>query len=250
MEVKLFDYTGKETTDPADYAMTRLIFTKSTRLNMSPGLLNEIRAWPTQKKIDEIKYMANTVPSSWEFCDYSFIITGVTRAFTHQLVRTRTASYAQQAMRVLNVSEGLGWEYATGPTIERKSSAKAKYDAGMRMIAQVYRDLIADGVAIQDARGILPTNILTNICMKINMRNFVDLAKKRSSARVQDEYRSVIEAMKAEVLRVHPFTTIFMERTADVAALELQEMIMNNVHIAEDTKTFMIKKLDRIRAEA
>ena len=72
---------------------------------MSPGLLEEIEGWSAQKRQNEIEYMANTVPSSWEFCDYSFMITGVTRAFTHQLVRTRTASYAQQAMRVLTEEE-------------------------------------------------------------------------------------------------------------------------------------------------
>ena len=49
--------------------------------------------------------MANTIPSSWEFVDYTFLVTGVSRAYTHQQVRTRAASYAQQTMRVLNMGE-------------------------------------------------------------------------------------------------------------------------------------------------
>lgn len=265
MKVSLFDYTGNETANPADYAATRLIFTKSTRLNMSPGLLDEIKAWPYEKKMDELTYMANTVPSSWEFCDYSFIIEGVTRAFTHQLVRTRTASYAQQAMRVLDMGSGPGWSYATGPTIDNTpcvdydvgmpdSSKVEVYRSAMEDIDHAYKRLIASGVAVQDARGLLPTNILTNICMKLNMRNFIDLAKKRSSSRVQDEYRSVIEEMKARVLEVHPWTAVFMNRTADVAARELQDAIdgLGNPGkgvISEDQRIMMIKLLDQIRKE-
>jgi len=82
-----------------------LIFTKSTRLTMSPGLMNEIRAWSEERKLAELEYMANTIPSSWEFVDYVFMIEGVSRAFTHQFVRSRQGSYAQQTMRVLNMGE-------------------------------------------------------------------------------------------------------------------------------------------------
>jgi len=57
-----------------------LLFTKSTRLSMSPGLLDEIRAWPQEKKLAELECMANTIPSSWEFVDYVFMVEGVSRA--------------------------------------------------------------------------------------------------------------------------------------------------------------------------
>ena len=78
-------------------AIDLLLFTKSTRLQLTPGLMDEIRSWPEERKLNELRYMAKTVPSSWEFVDLIFSIEDVTRAFTHQLVRTRTASYAQQA---------------------------------------------------------------------------------------------------------------------------------------------------------
>ena len=107
MDVRLIDCTGFGTADPARYAAERLVFTKQTRLEMRPGLLAEIEAWPDERIEQELDYMANTIPSSWEFVTYTFLITDVTRAFTHQFVRTRTASYAQQTMRVLNVN---GWE--------------------------------------------------------------------------------------------------------------------------------------------
>jgi thymidylate synthase ThyX len=79
MKVTLINYTHN--------AMDLLIFTKNTRLTMSPDRLEEIAKWPLERKWNELEYMANTIPSSWEFCDYTFMIEGVTRAFTHQLVR-------------------------------------------------------------------------------------------------------------------------------------------------------------------
>src|SRR5262252_10728348 len=109
-----------------------MIWTKRTRTEMTPGGLDEIRAWPEEKLIDELRYMAATVPSSWEFVDFTFLITGVTRAFSHQLVRTRTASYAQQAMQVLRVDQGNGWDYHVGTSLEGKTLSEKVYRDTMR----------------------------------------------------------------------------------------------------------------------
>ena len=54
MKVTLINYTQD--------ASTLLLFTKSTRLMMNPGLMDEIRSWPEDKKLSELEYMANTIP--------------------------------------------------------------------------------------------------------------------------------------------------------------------------------------------
>ena len=97
MNVTLINYTPD--------AKNLLLFTKQTRLTLSPGLLEEVSHWPDERKLNELAYMANTIPSSWEFVDYVFLVEGVSRAYTHQQVRTRAASYAQQTMRVNNMAE-------------------------------------------------------------------------------------------------------------------------------------------------
>ena len=122
MEVKLIDYTGAGSEDPARHAANLLVFTKQTRLEMKPGLMTEIESWSEEDIYKELLYMANTIPSSWEFVEYKFLINDVTRAFTHQFVRTRTGSYAQQTMRVLNVN---GWTYGTGPSVESNETANS-----------------------------------------------------------------------------------------------------------------------------
>jgi flavin-dependent thymidylate synthase len=184
-----------------------LIFTKSTRLTMSPGLMDTIRAMPMEDKLKELDYMANTIPSSWEFVDYVFMIEGVSRAFTHQFVRSRNASYAQQTMRVLNMGE---YDYVMTDRVAQDVQARGIVDIVNENIRLGYNKLIELGVPAEDARGILPTNISTNICAKFNLRAFVDLAKARTGGRTQKEYQKVINAMCDEVLKVHPWAEKFL----------------------------------------
>lgn len=250
MRVNLIDYTGCGHPD-GWHAVNLLIFTKQTRLTMSPGLMQEIAAWPDEKKISELDYMANTIPSSWEFVDYTFLVEGVTRAFTHQFVRSRHFSFAQQSLRVLNVSVGMGWDYLAGPSIEENPVLKANYDATMKHIADAYRWLIQDGVKVEDARGVLPTNILTNIVGKCNMRTFVELVRKRSSPRTQGEYRDVLEAMKEAVRAVHPWIDIFISRDVDQAIEDLQTNLKQlcDQGMSQERHTHMTKLLDQLRAQ-
>lgn len=249
MKVSLIDYTGAGTPNPARHAANVLVFTKQTRLEMRAGLLEEISSWPWSKVEAELEYMANTIPSSWEFVGYTFLIEDVTRAFTHQFVRTRTGSYAQQTMRVLNKS---GWTYGTGPTIN-DADRRAAYHETMEGIAATYDRLVEMGTAIEDARGVLPTNIHTNIVAKFDLRTLADTARKRASSRTQGEYREVMEAMLAAVIRVHPWAKMFLSRTFDRAALDLENEISTLEQfgaVSPEQKVRLIKLIDQLRATA
>ena len=201
MKVTLVNYTQD--------AVALLLLSKSTRLGLTPGLLDTIHEWSEEKKLAELAYLAGTVPSSWEFVSYVFLVEGVSRAYTHQQVRTRTGSYAQQAMRVVNMSD---FDYIyTGPD-EADPKAKAVIDRALDTIKQSYRELLALGHKAEDARGILPTNISTNIMCQFNLRAFADLVKSRSGGRTQSEYQHVVNAMADEVLKVHPWADAFLFR--------------------------------------
>lgn len=260
MKVELIDFTGAGQKDPAAYAAAVTIFAKSTRLAMTPGLFSKILMMPNEEMLKELQYIANTIPSSWEFVHYTFLIEGVSRAFTHQFVRTRTASYAQQTMRVLNVSEGRGWEYLTGPSIpqaapenmdiwDENKSLAATYHGAMSIIDMAYKSMIENGAKIEDARGVLPTNILTNIMVSMNMRTFVEMARKRSSPRTQGEYREVLDGMKNAAFSVHPWLKLFVERDFDKAAQELDKKI-SALDIPTEQRTEMIKLIDQMRAQS
>jgi thymidylate synthase ThyX len=234
-------------------AVELLIFTKNTRLTMKPSGLDEIKAWPEDKKMRELEYMSKTIPSSWEFVDLIFLIEGVTRAFTHQLVRTRTASFAQQTMRVTDVG---GFTFSSGPSL--KGEALNLYEATMKGINNTYQTLVRMGTMIEDARGILPTNIHTNIVMKINLRNFAELVKKRMSGRVQGEYSEALNGMMAATLYEWPWARLFIVPKAYEAHQELtyylkkqlgKEMAETNKPANETEAWNAMKYLDLVRQE-
>ena len=189
------------------HAAQLLVFTKSTRLTMSPGLFDEIMKWPNDKIEAELAYMADTIPSSWEFVDYVFLVEGVSRAYTHQQVRTRNASFAQQTMRVLDMGD---FEYVYTENNLASSGVQDLIAKTNRYISGTYKTLRALGHPPEDCRGILPTNISTNIVCKFNLRTFSELCKSRTGGRTQNEYQQVVNAMADAVLAVHPWAERFL----------------------------------------
>lgn len=242
MKVTLIDCTGFSSSDHM-YAADILIFTKNTRLQMSASTLEDVKSKPLDWKMKELEYMSNTIPSSWEFVDYTFMIEGVGRGFTHQFVRTRTGSYAQQSMRVTDMSE---FDYVTPDKIYEMPDLTEAYTAAMQAINDFYHMLIDLGAEIQDARGVLPTNICTNIVAKFNLRTLAEMAQKRSSIRTQDEYRKVLDAIINQVIQKHPWAQVFLRNRKMDAAAQLEQFIINYAG-NEEQKNCLIKLVDILR---
>jgi len=199
MKVKLINYTSD--------AKNLLLFTKNTRLMNEDGAYAKIKEWPEGKKQAELDYMLNTIKSSWEFVDYVFDIREVTRGFTHQFVRTRQGSYAQQSQRTVDMQ---GFGYYIPEEVKDYEQGKHHYTKAMEAINEYYQKLKNSGVNAEDARGILPTNIHTNIVAKFNLRTLHEMAKSRLSPRAQGEYREVFTLMVSEVIKVHDWAKPFL----------------------------------------
>ena len=201
MKVELVNYTSD--------AVDLLLFTKNTRLMDDEDAYSKIADWPETKKQEELDYMLQTIRSSWEFIDYTFNIRDVSRGFTHQFVRTRQASYAQQSQRTVDM---FGFSYYVPERIEQHAEALEEYDKAMTDIADAYQKL-RKFVPAEDARGILPTNIHTNIVAKFNLRTLSEMAKSRLSPRAQGEYQQVFQLMVEAVVAVHPWAEPFLTPT-------------------------------------
>ena len=189
------------------FALEQLIFTKGTRLALNPAGLEEIKAWPEERKLAELEYMRHTIQSQFEFVNYTFCIEGVSRAFTQQLERHRVGtSFAEKALRVLDMS---GFGYVTGPSIT-EGPLSEKYSDAMVSINSHYRDLLDHGVRPQDARGILPLNIETGIVFHTNLRTLHDMGLKRLCVKAQGEFQDVFRDIRRLVLEVHPWADHFL----------------------------------------
>lgn len=194
------DAAGVKLINVTDNALEVLIYTKSGRL-ATGTTLEDIQGWEYGEKMEHLSYMMNTIKSSFEFVDYIFDITDVSRAFTHQVVRTRTASFQQEAMRVVDARN---YSYL-------KSTEHPSYTNAFELSLEEYGKMLDAGVPTQDARGVLGTGIHTRIFVKANLRTLSNMAELRLCKRAEGEYQSVFKKMVAAALKVHPWAKPLLE---------------------------------------
>ena len=243
MIVKLVYFTGKGTMDERWYAARLLAFTKGTRLTMTPDGLDKFMTMEVNSLAREIDYMASTIASSWEFVDLIFAINDVTRACAQQITRTRTGSYAMQSQRVTHMKDVTCYVPRSVPM-----NSLVHYQLALSASLTSYEKLVADGVALEDARGVLPMNVHCNLIAKYTFRGWVDLVRARDSLRVQSEYRDVITAMKSEVLAVWPWAATFIEPKLS-KAIALIESVANG-DLPPDQRIRLAKAADLLKKES
>ena len=118
-----------------------------------------------------------------EFIDLHFFVEGVTRSFTHQMVRQRTAVYAQESLRFA-VKENIASEVSMPPSLaalKDDDPRRVIWDKTMEQIDVAYNGLVASGVPAEDARGLLPHATTTRLHYKTNLRNLAEHAGDRKS---------------------------------------------------------------------
>lgn len=247
MKVSLINYTGFGHPNPL-FAAALLAYTKNTRLEQGEDGFAKFLAMSEEELKPQLEYIAGTLRSSWEFIDFQFQIVGVTRAFTHQFVRTRTASYAQQAQRVVDLS-GVG--VSMPDTVASNPAARQAWEQAVVVIKEAYGEMQAAGIPNQDCRGIVPTNILTNITAKINLRTLADLVGKRQNLRAQGEYADVVRGMVACVLEVMPWVEPFLypDRIATPALDKLlRDALGDSGPLDKPEVNEALKEMDKLKA--
>jgi len=189
--------------NPPTLSKELLILSKNTRHLSNADVWDRICAMSEEEKDAELKYVFGTISSSWEFVNYTFLLQDVTRGFTHQLVRHRAGTaFAQQSMRVTAAES---FRYFVPDNLEKDDFHVAIYDATMTNIQDGYNVLLHKGVDIQDARGVLPTNICTNILFGVNLRALSTLMETRLCVRAQGEFQQVALIMREMVKEIHPW---------------------------------------------
>ncbi len=167
---------------------------------LAPSEMQEV----TDEKM--VSLIKNTILSGHhsvlEHASFSFSVEGVSRALTHQLVRHRLASYAQQSQRYVEYKEDT-LDFVMPKTIAK--NYKDKFDALMKEIFKTYRELVEDGVPAEDARYLLPNASTTNIIVTMNFRELMQFSKIRLCYRAQWEILEMVKKMKDEVTTVSQF---------------------------------------------
>jgi thymidylate synthase (FAD) len=134
---------------------------------------------------------------------FEFLISGVSRAFSHQFVRHRVGvSVEQQSQRYVTYKTGR-FPYVLPASVVAAGKA-AEFEALMQRIGEVYEELVSAGVPGEDARFVLPNATATNLKVTITFAALLHMADLRLCTRAQWEFRHVVAKMRAEVVRVEP----------------------------------------------
>ncbi len=136
-----------------------------------------------------------------EHAYFTFAISGVSRALTHQLVRHRIASYSQQSQRYVEQE----MRYVVPPSIAK--GFEKEYEEMMKKIWNFYEKLKENGVPIEDARYVLPNAAHTKIIVSMNARSLLNFFELRCCLHAQWEIRKLAWKMLKLVRKVAP--TIF-----------------------------------------
>ena len=132
---------------------------------------------------------------------FTFSISGVSRALTHQLVRHRMASYTQQSQRYVKV-EDLAETAVKPKTVD--GDAESLFRGVMEHIQDAYGRLLSAGVPEEDARFILPNAAPTNIIVTMTAKHLLHFFGLRCCNRAQWEIRELADRMLKLVRSVDP----------------------------------------------
>ena len=156
--------------------------------------------------------------SPFEHANFTFMIEGVSRACSHQIVRHRTGKYSQQSQRYVDLEDT--FKVIVPPEIEDcpeaiemyKESIKSDFDAYKNITEVLEQKYMSAGMnqksackkAIEDARFALPNACETKLVMTMDARNLINFFEKRCCTRAQWEVREVANQMLDQVLEVAP----------------------------------------------
>lgn len=156
--------------------------------------------------------------SPFEHANFTFMIEGISRACSHQIVRHRTGKYSQQSQRYVDLEDT--FKIIVPPEINNCSEALEMYKNSIINDFDAYKNItevlkekyIRDGLdeksaikkALEDARFVLPNACETKIVMTMDARNLINFFEKRCCNRAQWEVREVANQMLDLVLKVAP----------------------------------------------
>ena len=192
MNVKLIGFSPNPEKMPAMAA-------KLTHSKIKPEDLDKSSDKELKAILEHVMNQGHT--SVIEHTCFTFAISDVSRSLTHQLVRHRIASYAQQSQRYVDFKEP---NYVIPPKIAKNKQMKEAYEKTMNTIWEQYNKLLEMGIPAQDSRFVLPNAACTNVIVTMNARSLLNFFELRCCMHAQWEIRQLANKMLKEVTKVAP----------------------------------------------
>lgn len=136
-----------------------------------------------------------------EFADMAVCFI-VDRGVTHEMVRHRLVSFAQESTRYCNYAKDKHGSEITvirPPFWEESSQEYGEWKRSCEAAEQAYMFLVKDNKKAQEARDVLPNSLKTEIVMKANLREWRHIFKLRTSKAAHPQMRQVMIPLLKEV---------------------------------------------------
>lgn len=157
------------------------------------------------KTIDKV--ISSGHGSVLEHINFTFLIEGVSRTLTHQLVRHRVGTaFSQQSQRYVKFEEA---KFRTPPSVTK---AKVRHTLKAVQGAKDTYDFLTEEVGIppEDARFYLLEGTMTNLVFTVNLRQLIHMMGLRLCILAQWEIRRLHSLMRKEVVYVTPWLKKYM----------------------------------------
>jgi len=175
--------------------------------------VSKMLEWNFEVKEERLMHMLKSRPISvaLEGAVFTFKITGVPRAMTHQIVRHRQMSFGQQSYRVsscysdpVRIPVSLYEKESDEKTERVATELIARYEDTVRSVRKIYKEMIQFGIPMEQARCIMPMGVLTKIAVTMRLRDMIDYFKGRTSEIAQDEHTYIVCLMAKEMKEKQP----------------------------------------------
>jgi flavin-dependent thymidylate synthase len=140
-----------------------------------------------------------------EAVQFTFLVEGVSRSITHQMVRNRFSFFAQESLRFA-VADDWAQEVPLPPSAAQDPEGPLAgiYRKAMNQSEDNYNALIGAGMPAEEARDVLAHGITTRLHWVVDLRTLITEAGKRTCTQAQFPWRQIFAGVaKALRARAH-----------------------------------------------
>ncbi len=181
----------------------RRVIAVAARMTYSNTPVDQLQDKLTEEEIDRsVKaILERRHYSVLRHVSFSFAVTGVGRAFSHQLVR-HAAGHAYE-QRSQHYRKEKDFDYVLPGTVEFAGQQEAYADF-MEWAQDFYDELMKSGVPKEDARQVLPNATETHLIWTANLEGIVNFVKARACRVNTEEIKQIASQVRREVLKDIP----------------------------------------------
>lgn len=126
------------------------------------------------------------------FAHATFKVSGISRACSHQFVRSKHLDFLQRSQRYCSEKDVT---FIIPPALQETQKLKEETNFLYEDLLNAYNNLIKRGIKKEDARFVLPEATCTELIVTGNLQAWLDFINLRSGREAQWEIRSVAQSI-------------------------------------------------------